>query len=173
MAAEWGIDMQKRKISFGVLDLFLIVLVLVCIIGAVSRYLLTEENGILASKPEYTKAAISLLITDIEGVSSEYFVTGESFVLADIEAEGEVIADFTVTPAQYYTENENGELVISYHDEESGRIDCRGAVVVNGYYKDGMYLLSGEMPLTAGMYITLENGSISVTALVTDISSIS
>ncbi len=165
--------MQKRKISFGVLDLFLAVLVLVCIVGVVSRYLLTEENGLLASKPEYTTAAISLLITDIEGMSSEYFVSGESFTLAGIGAEGEVIEDFTVTPAQYYTENENGDLVISYHDEESGRIDCRGVVRVNGYYKDGMFLLAGEMPLTAGVYITIENGDIFVTALVTDVSSIS
>ncbi len=164
--------MQNRKITFGVLDLFLLVLILVMVTGVVARYILTEKNGILAVTPELTGAAVSVLITDIEGTSSVYFVEGESFTLNG-EVKGAVLSDFTVTPAQYYMENEDGELVIAYHDEESGRIDCRGAFAVSGYYSEGIYLLDGEMPITAGMEIELKNGEIKVTALVIDVSPLS
>ncbi len=164
--------MQNRKITFGVLDLFLLVLILVMVTGVAARYILTEKNGILAVTPEFTGAAVSVLITDIEGTSSVHFVEGESFTLNDT-ATGAVLSDFTVTPAQYYTENEDGELVIAYHDEESGRIDCRGAFSVSGYYSEGVYLLNGVLPITAGMEIDLFNGEIKVTALVIDVSPLS
>ena len=173
MAADRRFDMRNGKISVAALDIFFAVLIVVAVIGVAARYLLTEENGILANTPEYQEAALSVLVTDIEGTSAEHFVEGGKFTLTDEKYQGVIIADFIVTPAEYYEENEAGELVIAYHDEENGNIDCRGAVKVNGYYRDGVYYIDGETIVTSGMTVTLTNGKISVSALITDISPIS
>ncbi len=165
--------MRNEKRSVAVLDIFFAVLILVAVIGVVARYLLTEENGILAKTPEKSEAALSLLITDIEGTSSEHFVEGGAFTVTDKGYPCVLISDFTVTPAEYYEENEKGDLVLAYHDSENGNIDCRGAVKVSGFYREGGYYIDGKTVVTAGMTLTLTNGKISVTALVTDISPIS
>ncbi len=165
--------MRNGKKNIVALDIFFVALVLVAVIGVSARYLLTEENGILSKTPDPAEAALSLLITDIEGTSAEYFVSGAEFTVTDKAYACTIISDFTVTPAEYYEENEAGELVLLYQDEENGSIDCRGAVKVGGFYRDGVYYIDGETVATAGMTVTLTNGKISVTALVTDISPIS
>lgn len=165
--------MRNGKISVAALDIFFAVLVVVAVLGVAARYLLTEENGILVKTPEYSEAALSVLITDIEGTSAEHFVEGGKFTLTDGEYQCVAISDFIVTPAEYYEENEDGELILSYQDEENGNIDCRGAVKVNGFYRDGVYYIDGEMIVTAGMTVTLTNGKVSVAALITDLSPIS
>ena len=164
---------KETKNAFGVLDVFLIVLIIVSAVGIAARFVLTEENGILATKPETEDAVLSVLVSDIEGTSEEYFVSGCDFMISEYETSCDVVSDFTVTPAQYYVENENGELVISYHDEENGHVDCRGALKVSGFYKDGVYILGGKYPVTAGMTVTLINGKITVSALITDVAPLS
>ncbi len=166
-------DLKRHGISFGALDAFIIVLVLVALLGIFARSALAGENGVLATAPEMSDAAVSLLITDIEGTSSLYFVLGNKLTIAEYGVTGSVMSDFTVTPAEYFVENENGELIVEYHDEENGHIDLRGALLVSGYYKDGVYILDGKTPFTAGMEITLENETIKVKALVTDVAPIS
>ncbi len=165
--------MRKEKAAVAALDVFFVVVIVVAVLGIAARYLLIEDNGILAGTPEYKEAAISVLITNIEGTSSDYFVEGGEF---SVMAEGypcTIVSDFIVTPAEYLEENEQGELVIAYHDEENGNIDCRGALKVTGVYRDGFYFVEGETIVTAGMEVILTDGKISVTALVTDVSLIS
>lgn len=162
-----------KKVSVAALDVFFVVLVVVALLGAAARYLLTEENGILAGTPEYKEVALSVLIADIQGTSAEHFVEGAEFTLTDEGYSCVLISDFIVTPAEYIEENEDGELVLMYQDGEAGKIDCRGVLKVNGYYRDGVYYIDGEMIVTAGMTLTLTDGKVSVTALVTDIAPIS
>lgn len=165
--------MRKEKTAIAALDVFFVVIIVVAVLGVAARYILVEENGILAGTPESKGAALSVLITDVEGTSSEYFVEGREFTLTDKNYPCTIISDFTFTPAEYIEENEQGELVIAYHDEENGNIDCRGALKVDGFYRDGVYYLEGEKIVTAGMEVVLTDGKILVTALITDISPIS
>ncbi len=164
---------------FGALDAFVILLLAVAVIGVASRYLLTDENGILASSHESVEVAVAVLIQDLPYTSSGVFTEGAIYYLSDGEAqlsEGTVISDFTETPAEYYTENENGELELSYASGDYANIDCRGLLRVTGYYKDGVFMIGeGESaaPLVAGMYVTVVNGTVSESALVTDITPIS
>lgn len=167
------INVNGKKITFGVLDVFLVSAIFVSLLGIAARFFLIDENGIAAKEPQEVSAVLSVLITDIEGTSQEYFVSETEFAISDFETSGKVTSDFTVTPAQYFAENEAGELVIEYHDEENGHIDCRGTLSVTGYYKDGVYILGGNSPVTAGMTVTLSNEKITVSALVTDVAPLS
>lgn len=159
--------MKKKRVTFGVLDVFLILLVVVCAAGIAVRYILTDEKGILANTPERSSAAVQVLITSIEGTSSDYFGEGGTLTVGAGEETGE-IRTVTVTPAEYYKENENGELEIAYHDGENGKIDIRCTLIVGGYYRDGIFLLGGKEPVLPGGSITLTGSGITVTALIID-----
>ena len=167
-----GRSSDKKKFSFGVLDVFLILLVLVSAAGICARYILTDENGVLAVAPEKTEAAVSVIIENIESTSSDYFYENAEFTVTPSGVKGTLMANFTVTPAQYYIEGDGGELIIAYHDEENGNVDVRGVLRVTGYYKDDVYLLGEGTPVTAGMTVTLSGETITVTATVTDITPI-
>ncbi len=171
---------KRERRRFGALDAFVILLLIVSLVGVLARYMLTDENGILAAEPETVDVAVALLIQDLPYTSSGTFVEGTLFTISgngggDGVAEGVAISDFTETPAEYYAENENGEIELLYASGEYANIDCRGLLRVTGYYKNGVFMIGdGEdsVPLTAGMYITVWSGDLTETALVTDISAV-
>lgn len=158
---------KKKRTAFGVLDVFIILLVVVCAAGVAARYILTDEKGILARTPERTSAAVQVLITSIEGTSSDYFSEGGTLTVGEGNETGE-IRTVTVTPAEYYKENEYGGLEIAYHDGENGKIDIRCTLIVGGYYRDGIFLLGGEETVIPGGSVKLTGGGITVTALIID-----
>ncbi len=157
----------ERKLSFSVLDVFFLLLIVVCAVSVIARYVLTDENGILAVTPPRTNAAVQILITGIEIDSSDHFSEDAEFTVGDTGETGK-LTSVTVQPAEYYTENEKGELEIAYEDGENGRRDVRCTVVVGGYYRDGIFLLGGEEPMIPGGSVTMSGGSITVTALIID-----
>lgn len=164
------------KKGFGVLDAFAIVLIIVCLISVVARYVLTDEKGILHNEPEFSDVAVSILISDVMYTSADNFTEDMVFYLdGSADVVGKLDANFTVTPAQYYTENENGELVLAYHSEEGGNVDIRATLITEGYFSDGTYYLNGKTLLTSGMTITITDsgGTMKVSALVLDIALVS
>ena len=158
------------KISFSVIDVFIIVLVLACVAGIVGRYVLTDENGILAVTPETRMAAVHVLVSDIENTSAAYFSEGAVFRMGNGDVTGE-LREFNEVPAEHYITNENGELEISYSGGD-GNKDERCTIIVEGYYKDGIFLLGGREPILPGASIEMANDEIRVTALVLDITSV-
>lgn len=163
--------------KFGVMDIFLIVLVLASAAGIAGRYVLTDKNGILASSPENTRAVVQVLISNIEDTSSDYFVEGASFSVGETGAVG-VVGDCSVTPAERYAENEAGELYITYDDEENGRKDVRCTIILTGRFRDGIFTVDGRNAadgteaVLPGAEMTLADDSITVTALILDVTAI-
>ncbi len=159
--------MKVKKSVLGILDVFLILLVIFSVAGVAARCVLTGENGVLAKTPESVSAAVQVLVTSIEGTSADYFSNGAEFSVGKVGSAGKIISS-TVTPAEYFTENENGDIVIGYEDGEHGKIDVRCTVIVSGFYRDGIFLLKGEEPLLPGAKVSLSGDSIVVDALVID-----
>lgn len=159
--------MKEKKFTFGVLDVFLILVVILSAAGIAVRCVLTDENGILATTPEKTSAAVQILIEGIENSSSDYFSEDAVFTVGSGEDEGRLMS-VTVQPAEYYVENEKGELEIAYEDAENGRRDVRCTVVVEGYYRDGIFMLGGKTPMLPGSSVPVSGGGITVTALIID-----
>lgn len=160
------------KKGFGVLDVFAVVLIIVCLTSVGARYILTDEKGILHNEPEVSDVAVSILISDVMYTTADNFSEGMLFYLdGSTDVAGELDANFTVTPAQYYTENENGELVLAYRSEEGGNVDIRATLITEGYFSDGTFYLNGKTLLTSGMTITITDseGTMKVSALILDI----
>ena len=162
---------KTGKISFGVMDVFIIVLILACIAGVVGRYMLTDKNGILAKTPERSAAAVHVLVTSIENTSADYFSDGVEFSVGGIGETGKLM-DTTIRPAENYAEDEEGELYIAYDDEENGKKDVRCTLIVSGWYQDGVYLLGGREPMLPGATVELSAEDIRVTALILDVTSV-
>lgn len=158
---------NKRKFTFGALDVFLILAVILSAAGIAVRCVLTDENGILAVTPEKTSVAVQILIEGIENSSSDYFSEDAVFGVGTEGDEGRLMS-VTVQPAEYYVENERGELEIAYEDAENGKRDVRCTVVVEGYYRDGIFMLGGKTPMLPGGTVRMSGGGISVTALIID-----
>ena len=164
------------KNGFGVLDAFAVVLIIVCLASVAARYILTNEKGILHNEPELSDVAVSILISDVMYTTADNFSEGMVFYLdGSFELVGELAANFTVTPAQYYTENENGGLVLAYRSEEGGNVDIRATLITEGYFSDGTYYLNGKTLLTSGMTITItdSSGLMKVVAMILDIALVS
>ena len=158
---------KKKKTAFGALDVFVILLIFMCAAGIAVRYVMSNTNGVLASAPRNAPAAVQFLISSIEDTSQDQFSEGGALAVGDVSGE---ILSVTVTPAEYYAENENGELYIAYEDRSGGKIDIRCTVVVNGWYEDnGVYMLGGNSPLIPGASITLSAGDVKVTGLIIDV----
>lgn len=155
----------KKGIAFGVLDVFLILLIIVSAAGIAVRYVLTDQNGILAVTPTKTSAAVQVLITSIEDTSAVHFYEGAVFTVGEKGETGEIL-NVNEKPAEYYTENEEGELFVAY--DESGKKDVRCTVTVSGYYRDGIFLLGGVEPMLPGASVALSSGDVKVTALIID-----
>ena len=160
---------MRKRISFGVMDVFIIVLVLACVTGIAGRYILTDENGILATTPETTTAVVHVLVSDIENTSTAYFSVGATFRIGSGGDSGE-IRELSEIPAEYYVTNENGELELQ-HAGEDGNKNERLQLVISGYYRDGVFMLGGKEPVLPGAEIELSSDEIRVTALILDITS--
>ena len=163
--------MNIKKTKFGVMDVFIIVLVLACAAGIVGRYILTGRNGILATTPDRVSAAVHVLVTSIENTSADYFTDGAEFTVGKSGETGEIL-DTTIRPAENYDEDENGELYISYDDEENGKKDVRCTLIVSGWYRDGIYMLGGREPMLPGAEVELSSEGIRVNALILEVTAV-
>ncbi len=161
-------EKRKKRAVFGVIDVFLILLAVLCAAGVAVRFMLTDEKGILASSPEEVSAAVQVLITDVENTSTELFSDGGVIRVGRTGIEGEILSPVSVTPAEYIKEDENGGLVLAYQAEENGKKDVRCTVVVRGYFRDGIFLLDGAEHLIPGEVIRLAGDGITVEALIID-----
>ncbi len=160
--------MKRKRASFGALDIFLILLVVLCATGVAVRFVLTDEKGILASTPDTVSAAVQVLITNVENTSTEFFTDGGKLRVGSTGVEGEILSPVSVTPAEYIKEDENGDLVLAYQADENGKKDVRCTVVLDGFFKDGIFLLGGTEPIIPGAEIKLEGDGVVVNALVID-----
>lgn len=163
-------EKRKRSFRFGALDAFVILLAIVCAAGIAVRYVLLSDHGVLAETPERTYAAAQFLISGIEPTSQDSFSEGGKLSVGDVGESGEIMPGTVITPAEYYAENENGELYIAYEDDKDGKIDIRCTVVVGGWYtENGVFMLGGKTPLIPGSDVELAGGSVRVTGLLIDV----
>lgn len=161
-------EKDKKIRAFGVMDVFIVVLILACAAGIAGRYILTGRNGILARTPDRTPAAVHVLVTGIENTSSDYFGDGVEFSVGGSGETG-TLMDTTIRPAENYAEDENGNLYITYDDEENGKKDVRCTLIVSGWYQDGIYMLGGREPMLPGAEVELSADGIRVTALILEV----
>ena len=166
---------MKKKVKNGQLsqfaaaDLFLWLLLLLCIVGIVIR-IVAGTDGVFA-KGESGEYLISYQITDVRSEYSEHFSEGMEFYLEDGTPFGVLSGDAVFTPTREYLENENGEYVVSYNS--SGRVDVKGTARASGVMTDRGFMLEDKIYIAVNMPLTVHSSEMSAEILITDISKVS
>ena len=155
--------------QFAAADLFLWLLLLLCIAGIVIR-IIAGSNGFFV-KGESGEYLISYEVTDVRSEYSDYFSEGNRFYLEDGTLLGILSKDAVFTPTREYLENENGEYAASYNS--SGRVDVKGTVKAQGVMTDQGFMLENKVYVAANMKFTIHSAEMSTEILIMDISKVS
>ena len=156
--------MEKRRFRFNILDFLVLIVVVLCIVGAVLRgYTKTTDE-----KLEVDKAIITFKINNIQEASAQYFAEGTEVYSYSLGCDlGKMVGEVEVSPAVYYVEHD-GKIVKAYSD--TGRIDLIGKIECEGpMTKDGGFKLDGSQYFAPGMTTSASLPQIDANILITDI----
>ena len=161
---------QKRRLS--ALDVFAIVIVLLCAAGVIVR-VYVGADGILSDigkeNKEYT---VSFEVTGITSAIGTYLTQGETFYGENGEMIGTIGEGVTVTPAMIFIEDADGKYVQTYSSADNGDaslVDVRGTLTVEGYETEYGFLANGKTYLSPNFETPMHTKSATVTVKITDI----
>lgn len=155
---------EKRK--FNIIDAFIIILALICVLGIYFRSQITEWIGIDKQLSEYK---IVFKVSEIKYTSGKYFISGGELFLdsPDIQL-GTIDGNCTFVPSEVYLELGDGVFAQSTYPKDTyidvfGAVKCTGAVREDGFYLEGSY------SITPGMKLNVHTEMLDFTLTVTDI----
>ena len=166
-------EIKQTKRRLGALDWCLIVAAVVLIVGICFRLnifnLFTPKQA-----PQLEEYLVSFRIANIRSTSGDLFEEGTVFYVESTkDLFGTVTGSVTVTPAEMYTEDEDGNCVLLYYsdDGDDSRVDVRGVFRIQACVSDdkGLYMLNGEWYIAPNQLVTLYSNDLTVTVLITGI----
>lgn len=155
-------DTQNRR-KFGVMDIVIIVAVLAIILTSVFRY--TLDEGLFAQ--DDTVCNVSFRVASVRYNTYDMLDENEKVFLSDFELLG-TISSINVTPAVFYAENEQGEL-ISVHYPEKTLVDINGEILCDLSESAGRYTTSNGTHVCAGAELELHTDTVDMTVVVTKV----
>lgn len=175
MKKEIQMEQNKVKKSISALDVFIIILAVLCIAGVAVR-LWAGDSGILPiNAPEKTEHSVSFEITGIKTVLSSNLTTGEKLYTADGVLFGTVGENVAVTPALLIVEGADGRYTQVFAGADNGDnslVDIRGTIVTEGYYEDYGYMVGGSVYSAPNSEIVLHTDKAEYTFKITDVAKV-
>lgn len=166
-------NVKKRRISAP--DVFLIILVIACIAGAVLRYY-TEDTGILpASNPDKEEYIVSFEAKSVKTPLGKYVFSGEKLYDESGSFIGTIGENVTLTPAKLYVIDSEGKYSEVYAGADNGDnslIDIKGTILTEGHYVDYGFLADSKVYLAPNYEITLHTNKTTLSVKITDISKV-
>lgn len=164
---------EKKSRKLSALDVFVIILALMCVAGAAVRFYAGDSGILPISDPEKEEYAVSFEIAQVKTVLGGYIASGENLYNEDGSLFGTVGENVTITPAKLYVEDAEGKYIQIYSSADNGDnslIDIRGTVSVSGYFTDYGFLADGKTYIAPNYVITLHTNKTTVDVRITDIS---
>ena len=158
---------NKAKVSFNIIDVFILIFVIACFVGIVMRvgnFSLFDENDKLY---DYR---IGFSVSNISAKSDDYFITGDTITIAD---SGVVLGKLeminSIEPSEMYVKNEaNGFDVVKYPADT--RVDVNGTMISKGNMNSDGYKLGGNLHIASGDSFLVYTEHMNFVLTVTDIS---
>ncbi len=157
--------MEKKKFKINILDILIVIMLVLCIVGAVLRVYAKNNDG----KLEAQTATVSFLIQDIQSESQYEFHDGDRIYCYELKCElGTLLGDVDVTDAVFYDALENAEIKRSTSPglrvDISGKFTCEGTWTDgSGFAVDGTHYIAPNM----GFYVAFP--TIKAMILITDV----
>ena len=165
--------MNNQRKRLGVIDYFIIVALVACVVGAALRYFAVGDS-IFNSKNEIGEYTLTFKVTDIRNSSAQnYFKAGTVFYLEDSDLMlGTLGENIIVNDAEkvYYLLDGTAVSVKNNLTGDQYRVDVEGEFKVKGTMsEDGSFMLDGNRYLASGSSVNVYSKYISVTLTVTGI----
>ena len=141
-------DSKKRNdTSWNFIDFVILLLAVICLIGAVIR---GSQTDWLAKESDLTQYNIHFKITDIANTSQEALVIGDTVTLCESQTVlGTLKSIDSISPTTFYVKDADGNIS-SVDYPESLRIDVTGTILSLGKMSENGYLLGGTLHLAPG-----------------------
>lgn len=159
-------ETTKVRCKFGVMDLVIIVAVLAIILTGVFRY--TLDKGLFTQND--TACSVGFRVTSVRYNIYDMLDENEKVFLSDFEFFG-TISSVNITPAVFYAENEEGEL-ISVHYPENTLVDIDGEILCDLSVNDGRYTAANGTHICAGAVLELHTDTVDMTVVVTKVNAV-
>ncbi len=164
---------NKRKVS--ALDVFAVLLMLLCAAGVIVRAYVGSEGTISDVGKENGEYTVSFEVTGVSSAVGAYITEGENLYGDDGVLIGTVGESVTVTPAVIYFEDENGKYIQSYSNADNGEaslVDVKGTMSVNGRETASGFLANGKTYLSPNFKTELHTKNVTLAVRITDIAEV-
>lgn len=158
---------EKRTRRFNIIDAFLIILVILCVLGIYFRGQIAEMIGIEKDLEEYT---VSFKIEEIRYTSAEYLQSGNA-----VYFDGGSILFGTIDgkcqerPAEVYVDGPDGAPIKVVYPKDT-YIDVFGSIKCMGLRKEDGFYLGGTYSLAPGSKVSVRTEMLNFTIIITGIS---
>ncbi|MBE6625707.1 MAG: DUF4330 family protein [Ruminococcaceae bacterium] len=164
---------KERKLKFGALDVFIILVVIVCAVSIVLRYVSNKQSDVGASTP-LENYVISFEVLDIKDTSAQnYLEPGTNFYLVESDVLlGTLREGITVRDAEKYYEMPNGDIVLAQNNATGDlyRVDVEGSFDAKGRVdSSGRFLLGGNTYIGINKEVKIYSKYLAVTVVITGI----
>lgn len=163
----------KNKCRLGALDVFIIIVVIICAVSIAVRYFDIKESDV-NNNVQLENYVLSFEIKNIKDSSADnYFEKGTNFYIEDSgELLGTLREGITVSDAVRYYEKTDGTVVAAPNTATGDlyRVDIEGSMDVMGVTgSDGRFLLGGNQYIALNKEIKVCSKYLLVTIAVTGI----
>lgn len=156
----------------GVLDIFIIAAVVVCIASVGLRWYFTKDS-VLTNSTQMQPHTVNFVIKDIRASSVKYLYEGAAFYFKDNGDYLGAIVSVEDTPAMKEYITKDGQHVYvpnNTEDERVNRVDISGSFAVSGIRgEDGYFYLNGNRYLAPNEELEIKSKDLSVTVIVESI----
>ena len=164
MSANQKMEKKPSKYKFNVLDAFIILVAVLCIVGI---YFRSNIQSWVGADKELDEFQITLVVQQVKSTSNQYISLGDEIYMQNGLELGR-IDSFSSFPAKTYINDGNGTPVeVSYPENTyidiSIVVNCRGLQNEDGFYLNGTY------PITPGSVINGHTELIDFTLTVSEI----
>ena len=152
---------------FNIIDVFVIVLVLLCVLGIYFRGQIAEKIGIEKDVKEYT---VRFKVEEIRYTSAEYLQAGsEVYFEGGNIVFGKIDGNCAAVPAEIYVDGPDG-VPVKVNCPKDTYVDVTGTIKCLGLVKDGGFYLSGTYSLAPGSRVNVRTEMLNFTIIITEIS---
>ena len=143
MSANQKMDKYPSKYKFNILDAFIILVVVLCIIGI---YFRSNIESWIGDKKDLKEYQITFVIEKIKSTSDQY-INVDDVIMTTNGVELGTVSSFSSFPAKEFVSDGSGGLVeVNYPEntyiDVTVVVNCMGAISDEGFYLNGTYLLS-------------------------------
>ena len=159
-------NVQKNKVSFNIIDIFILVFVAACLVGLVIR---VGNFNIMDNGKSLEDYRIHFEVLNISSDSEDYFIRDDS--VTDITSGlvlGKIEMIDSISPAQMLVKNLDNEYVTVNYPANT-RVDISGTLISAGTMESGGYMLGGTTHIAAGDTFSVQSEHMNFTLTVTNI----